>query len=59
MGIEQVELAANNIVVDINTGPTWTTVIQSGAGPAVVDFAASFNGSPMGTKLEPVLRPYI
>ena len=51
MGIEQVELAARNVLVEVNTGPTWTALGIRGDGPAVVDFKTSFSAE--GTGLDP------
>ncbi|MDT8388669.1 MAG: matrixin family metalloprotease, partial [Thiogranum sp.] len=52
VGIEHVELAANNVLVEVNTGPTWTTVGAVGAGPAVVDFVASFAAEGLGSDID-------
>ncbi|MBN2475138.1 MAG: hypothetical protein JXB62_11055, partial [Pirellulales bacterium] len=48
VGIEQVELEAQNVLVEVNTGPTWTALGVRGDGPAVVDFAASFPSDGVG-----------
>ncbi|MBN2477300.1 MAG: hypothetical protein JXB62_22025 [Pirellulales bacterium] len=41
VGIDEVQLDANHVVVDVNVGPKWTGT-ASGMGPAVVKFATSF-----------------